>query len=102
MDKKYLREKWAEAISSIEDFKRHLVEKRKAEKDPKKKEQLQKQIDDANDNIEKIKEKAIVELIQNPTEEIKKSIIEQIPVEQKENIIEEEIEIIKNELKKVK
>jgi len=58
MDKKYLREKWAEAISSIEDFKRHLVEKRKAEKDPKKKEQLQKQIDDANDNIEKIKEKA--------------------------------------------
>ena len=49
---------------------------------------------------EKIKEKAIVELIQNPTEEIKKSVIEQIPVEQKENIIEEEIEIIKNELKK--
>ena len=52
-------------------------------------------------NEEKIKEKAIVELIQNPTEEIKKSVIEQIPVEQKENIIEEEIEIIKNELKKV-
>ena len=51
-------------------------------------------------NEEKIKEKAIVELIQNPTEEIKKSVIEQIPVEQKENIIEEEIEIIKNELKK--
>ena len=49
-------------------------------------------------NEEKIKEKAIVELIQNPTEEIKKSVIEQIPVEQKENIIEEEIEIIKNEL----
>ena len=46
-------------------------------------------------NEEKIKEKAIVELIQNPTEEIKKSVIEQIPVEQKENIIEEEIEIIK-------
>src|SRR5699024_9650433 len=51
-------------------------------------------------NEEKIKEKTIVEHIQNPTEEIKKSVIEQIPVEQKENIIEEEIEIIKNELKK--
>ena len=51
-------------------------------------------------NEEKIKEKAILELIQNPTAEIKKSIIEQLPEEQKENIIEEEIEIIKEDLKK--
>ena len=51
-------------------------------------------------NEEKIKEKAILELIQNPTAEIKKSVIEQLPEEQKENIIEEEIEIIKEDLKK--
>lgn len=49
---------------------------------------------------EKIKQKAILELIKNPTEEIKKSVIEQIPEEQKENIIEEEIENVKEELKK--
>ena len=51
-------------------------------------------------NEEKIKEKAILELIQNPTAEIKKSVIEQLPEEQKENIIEEEIKIIKEDLKK--
>lgn len=51
-------------------------------------------------NEEKIKEKAILELIQNPTAEIKKSVIEQLPEEQKENIIEEEIEVIKENLKK--
>ncbi|MBP3831986.1 MAG: plasmid recombination protein [Clostridia bacterium] len=51
-------------------------------------------------NEEKIKEKAILELIQNPTAEIKKYVIEQLPEEQKENIIEEEIEIIKEDLKK--
>ena len=49
---------------------------------------------------EKIKQKVISELIKNPTEEIKKLVIEQIPEEQKENIIEEEIENIKEELKK--
>lgn len=49
---------------------------------------------------EKIKQKVISELIKNPTEEIKKLVIEQIPDEQKENIIEEEIENVKEELKK--
>ena len=49
---------------------------------------------------EKIKQKVISELIRNPTEEIKKLVIEQIPEEQKENIIEEEIENVKEELKK--
>ena len=49
---------------------------------------------------EKIKQKVISELINNPTEEIKKLVIEQIPEEQKENIIEEEIENVKEELKK--
>lgn len=51
-------------------------------------------------NEEKIKQKAIAELIQNPTEEIKKIVIEQISEEQKENIIEEEIENVKEEIKK--
>lgn len=51
-------------------------------------------------NEEKIKEKAILELIQNPTAEIKKSVIEQLPEEKKESIVEEEIEIIKEDLKK--
>ena len=49
---------------------------------------------------EKIKQKVISELIRNPTEEIKKLVIEQIPEEQKENIIEEEIENVKEDLKK--
>ena len=49
---------------------------------------------------EKIKQKVISELIKNPTEEIKKLVIEQIPEEQKENIIAEEIENVKEELKK--
>ena len=49
---------------------------------------------------EKIKQKVISELIKNPTEEIKKLVIEQIPEEQKENIVEEEIENVKEELKK--
>lgn len=49
---------------------------------------------------EKIKQKVISELINNPTEEIKKLVIDQIPEEQKENIIEEEIENVKEELKK--
>lgn len=49
---------------------------------------------------EKIKQKVISELIKNPTEEIKKLVIEQIPEEQKENIIEEEIENVKEELRK--
>ena len=49
---------------------------------------------------EKIKQKVISELIKNPTEEIKKLVIEQIPEEQKENIIEEEMENVKEELKK--
>lgn len=49
---------------------------------------------------EKVKQKVISELIKNPTEEIKKLVIEQIPEEQKENIIEEEIENVKEELKK--
>lgn len=51
-------------------------------------------------NEEKIKQKAISELINYPTEEIKKAVMEQIPKEKKENIIEEEIEIVKEELKK--
>lgn len=51
-------------------------------------------------NEEKIKEKAILELIQNPTAEIKKSVIEQLPEEKKESIVEEEIEIVKEDLKK--
>ena len=49
---------------------------------------------------EKIKQKVISELINNPTEEIKKLVIDQIPEEQKENIIEEEIKNVKEELKK--
>ena len=49
---------------------------------------------------EKIKQKVISELIKNPTEEIKKLVIEQILEEQKENIIEEEKENVKEELKK--
>ena len=49
---------------------------------------------------EKIKQKVVSELIKNPTEEIKKLVIEQIPEEQKENIIEEEIENVKEDLKK--
>lgn len=49
---------------------------------------------------EKIKQKAISELIENPTAEIRKAVIEQIPEEQKEIIIEQEIEIVKEDLKK--
>ena len=49
---------------------------------------------------EKIKKAAIKELIKNPTEEIKTAVIKQLPEEQKENIIEQEIEIVKEALKK--
>lgn len=49
---------------------------------------------------EKIKKEAIKELVKNPTEEIKTAVMEQLPEEQKENIIEQEIEIVKEELKK--
>ena len=49
---------------------------------------------------EEIKKQIVSELIKNPTEEIKKSVIEQLPEEQKEKIIEEEIENEKEELKK--
>ena len=49
---------------------------------------------------EKLKQKAISELIENPTAEIKRTVIEQIPEEQKESIIEQEIEVIKEDLKK--
>lgn len=49
---------------------------------------------------EKIKKAAIKELVKNPTEEIKTAVMEQLPEEQKENIIEQEIEIVKEELKK--
>lgn len=49
---------------------------------------------------EKIKKAAIKELVKNPTEEIKNAVMEQLPEEQKENIVEQEIEIVKKELKK--
>lgn len=49
---------------------------------------------------EKIKQKAISELIKNPPAEIRQAVIEQLPEEQKESIIEEEIEIVKEDLKK--
>lgn len=49
---------------------------------------------------EKIKKKAISELIKNPPAEIRQAVIEQLPEEQKESIIEEEIEIVKEDLKK--
>ena len=49
---------------------------------------------------EKIKKAAIKELIKNPTEEIKTAVMKQLPEEQKENIIEQEIEIVKEALKK--
>lgn len=49
---------------------------------------------------EKIKKAAIKELVKNPTEEIKNAVMEQLPEKQKENIIEQEIEIVKEELKK--
>lgn len=51
-------------------------------------------------NEERVKQKAISELVKNPTEEIKKAVIEQIPEEEKEAIIENEIEIVKEDLKK--
>lgn len=51
-------------------------------------------------NEEKIKQKAITELIKKPSEEIKKAVIENIPEEQKESIVEEEIETVKEELKR--
>lgn len=51
-------------------------------------------------NEEKIKQTAIDELIKNPNAEIRKAVIEQIPEEQKEKIIEQEIEIVKEDLKK--
>lgn len=51
-------------------------------------------------NEEKIKQKAITELIKNPSEEIKKAVIENIPEEQKKSIVEEEIETVKEELKR--
>ena len=49
---------------------------------------------------EKIKQKAISELIKNPPAEIRQAVIEQIPEKQKETIIEQEIEIVKEDLKK--
>lgn len=49
---------------------------------------------------EKVKQKAISELIKNPPAEIRQAIIEQLPKEQKESIIEKEIEIVKEDLKK--
>lgn len=49
---------------------------------------------------EKIQKAAIKELVKNPTEEIKNAVMEQLPEEQKENIVEQEIEIVKEELKK--
>lgn len=42
-------------------------------------------------NEEKIKKQAISELIKNPTAEIKKSVIEQIPKEQQETFIKDEL-----------
>lgn len=48
---------------------------------------------------EKIKKKAISELVENPTEEIRKLVFEKIPEEKKEKLIEEETEKIKEELK---
>lgn len=49
---------------------------------------------------EKIKKATIKELVKNPTEEIKNAVMEQLPEKQKENIVEQEIEIVKEELKK--
>ena len=54
-------------------------------------EQLKKETD--------IQQKAITELVKNPSAEIKKAVIEQMPEEQKDQIIEQEIEKVKEELK---
>jgi hypothetical protein len=51
-------------------------------------------------NEEKVKQKAISELLKNPTTEIKELVLQQIPEEQKELIVEQEIENVKEELKK--
>jgi hypothetical protein len=51
-------------------------------------------------NEEKVKQKAISELVKNPTTEIKELVLQQIPEEQKELIVEQEIENVKEELKK--
>ena len=50
-------------------------------------------------NEEKVKKQVISELITNPSAEIKKAVVDQIPAEQKEAIVEEEIELVKEELK---
>ena len=54
-------------------------------------EQLKKETD--------IQQKAITELVKNPSVEIKKAVIEQMPEEQKDQIVEQEIEKVKEELK---
>ena len=54
-------------------------------------EQLKKETD--------IQQKAITELVKNPSAEIKKAVIEQMPEEQKDQIVEQEIEKVKEELK---
>lgn len=51
-------------------------------------------------NEDKVKQKAISELVKNPTTEIKELVLKQIPEEQKELIVEQEIEDVKEELKK--
>jgi hypothetical protein len=51
-------------------------------------------------NEEKVKQKAISELVKNPTTEIKELVLKQIPEEQKELIVEQEIENVKEGLKK--
>lgn len=49
---------------------------------------------------EKLKKAAIKELVENPTEEIKKAVLDKIPKKQQLSIVEEEIDIVKEELKK--
>lgn len=49
---------------------------------------------------EKLKKAAIKELVANPTEEIKKAVLDKIPEGQQLSIVEKEIDIVKEELKK--
>lgn len=60
---------------------------------------------DGNKTVEQLKketdiqQKALSELVKNPSTEIKKEVIEQMPKEQKDQIVEQEIEKVKEELR---
>jgi signal recognition particle GTPase len=88
MDYNYLREKWTEAILSIEEFKDHLVQKNKETEDPKRKEQLRKQIEDANDNIAKLKEKLKNARKRNANESIANPLIEKYLITEDANEVD--------------